>query len=217
MRTPVFEPQGFCRNPRSDTYHCKLSFWGSLDEPAKAEYETFLTSLCYGENRGVRQGRIKSIHFPAIQYFALFNGKCIVGKQDCSILCAPDLSLIHTALTGERNYNLGAIVARRLQHNAKSGWFYGGIYSTHLARGLGVSPLPFDPILPTQYLDFDALNFTYNLLFNQTSIVHTYLRAPALFDYHSKGRYFVLESEARAHNAAVEAARQAEASAREPP
>ena len=33
------------------------------------------------------------------------------------------------------------------------------------------------------------------------------------FDYHSKGRYFVLESEARAHNAAVAAARQAEASA----
>ena len=162
------------------------------------------------------QGRIKSIHFPAIQYFALFNGKCIVGKQDCSTLCAPDLSLIHTALTGERNYNLGAIVARRLQHNAKSGWFYGGIYATRLARGLGVSPLPFDPILPTQYLDFATLkehkilkgkvdNFTYNLLFNQKSVVHTYLPAPALFDYHSKGRYFVLESEARAHNAAVEA------------
>ena len=32
-------------------YHCKLPFWGSLDEPAKAEYESFLTSLCYGENR----------------------------------------------------------------------------------------------------------------------------------------------------------------------
>jgi len=37
--------------------------------------------------------------------------------------------------------------------------------------------------------------------------------APALFDVHGKGRYFVLEGEARAHNAAVVAARQAEASA----
>ena len=75
-----------------------------------------------------------------------------------------------------------------------------------------------------QYLDFDTLkdhkilkvktdNFTYNLLFNQKSVVHTYLPTPALFDYHSKGRYFVLESEARAHNTSVEAARQAEASA----
>ena len=105
----------------------------------------------------MRQGRIKSVHFPAIQYFALFNGKCKVGKQDCSIVCALDLSLIHTALTGERNYNLGAIVVRGLQHNANSGWFYGGIYATRLARGLGVAPLPFDPILPTQYLDFYTL------------------------------------------------------------
>ena len=142
----------------------------------------------------------------------------------CSTLCAPDLSLLHTTLTGEKNYNLGAIVARKLQHNANSGDFYGGIYATRLARGLGVSPLPFDPILPTRYLDFDALkehkilagradNFTYKLMFNQSHVVDTYLHAPALFDYHSKERYFVLESEARAHNAAVVAARRAEASA----
>src|SRR6266536_2244972 len=105
------------------SYHCKLPLWGSLDEPPRAEYQSFLTSLCYGETRGVTQGRIKSIHFLAIQYFALFNGKCIVGKQDFSMLCAPDLSLIRTALTSERSYNLGAIVARRLQHNADSGNF----------------------------------------------------------------------------------------------
>ena len=92
------------------------------------------------------------------------------------------------------------------------------------ARELGVSLLPFDPILPTQYFDFNAMknhkilkgdihNFIDKLLFNQASVVYTYLHAPALFDYHSNGMYFVLESEARAHNAAVEAARQAEASA----
>ena len=101
--------------------HCKLPSWGSLNKLPKVEFETFLSSLCYSERRGVTQGRIKSTHFPAIQYFALFNGKCIVGKQDCSTLCAPDLSLIRTALTGERNYNLGVIGARRLQNNANSG------------------------------------------------------------------------------------------------
>jgi hypothetical protein len=172
----------------------------------------------------VTQGRIKSIHFPSIQYFALFNGKCIVGKQDCSTLCAPYLSLICTALTGDKSFNLGAIVARRLQHNTGSGYFYGGIYATRLARELGVSPWPYDPILPTQYLDFDdmkhhkilsgeAHNFIYNLLFNKRSVVDTFLPAPALFDVHSKGRYYVLESEAWAHNAAIVAARWAEASA----
>jgi hypothetical protein len=91
-----------------------LPFWGSLDEPSMAEYEAFLSSICHGEGRGVTQARIKSIHFPAIQYYALFNGKCVVGKQDCSTLCSHDLSLIHTAVTGEKRYNLGAIVARRL-------------------------------------------------------------------------------------------------------
>ena len=45
-------------------YHCKLPYWGLLDEPPRAKYETFLSSLCYGETRGVTQGRIKSIHFP---------------------------------------------------------------------------------------------------------------------------------------------------------
>ena len=133
------------------------------------------------------------------------------------------MSLIRTALTGDKSYNLGAIVACRLQHNAGSGYFYGGIYATRLARELGVSSLPSNPILPTQYLDFDAMkghkilsgephNFTYNPLFNKSSIVDTYLPAPALFDVHIRGRYFVLESEARAHNTAVMAAGQAEAS-----
>ena len=127
------------------------------------------------------------------------------------------MSLICTALTGDKSYNLGAIVACRLQHNAGSGYFYGGIYATRLAQELGVSPLPFDPILPTRYLYFDTSkehkilkgkvdNFTYNLMSNQRSIVDTYLPVPALFDYNSKGRYFVLESEARSHNAVVVAA-----------
>ena len=155
----------------------KIPFWGSLDEPPRSKYELFLTSLCYGETRGVTQGRIKSINFPSIQYFSLFNGKCIAGKLDYSTLCAPNLSLIRTTLTGVKCYNLGVIVACRLQHNAGSGYFYGGIYASHLARELGVSPWPYNPILPRQYLDFDAMkchkflsgethNYTYNLLFN---------------------------------------------------
>ena len=122
-------------------HRCKIPSWGSLDEPPRSEFETFLTSVCYCETKGVTQGRIKSIHFPAIQYFALFNGKCFVGKPDCSTLCAPYMSLIRTALNGDKSYNLGAIVARRLQHNTGSGYFYGGIYATCLARELGALAL----------------------------------------------------------------------------
>ena len=89
---------------------------------------------------------------------------------------------------------------------------------------MGVSPWPNDPTLPTQYLDFEAMKrhkflkgeataYNYNLLFNKDSAVHTFLPALALLDYHSKGRYYVLESEARAHNADVVAARRAEEAA----
>ena len=124
---------------------CKISYWGSLDEPPKSEYESFFINLCFGEDRGVTQGRIKSIHFPSIHYFALFNGKCIMGKQDCSKLCAPDFSLIHTTLIGIKCYNLLAIVARRFQHKATSGHFYGGIYASRVAKELGVTPRPTIP------------------------------------------------------------------------
>ena len=48
------------------SHHCTIPFWGSLDEPPRSEFEMFLTNLCYGETRGVTQGRIKSIHFPAV-------------------------------------------------------------------------------------------------------------------------------------------------------
>jgi hypothetical protein len=136
---------------------CKIPYWGSLDEPQKSNYESFLNSLCNGEDRGVTQARIVSIHFPAIRYFALFNGKCIVGKQDCSTLCAPDLSLIHTALTGIKHYNLGAIVARRLQRNAGNGDLYGGVYASRVAARLGVSSKFDDPLLPYKYLIFEAM------------------------------------------------------------
>jgi hypothetical protein len=164
---------------------CKIPYWGSLDAPPKTDYEMFLSSLCCGEDRVVTQARIKSIQFPSIRYFALFNGKCIMGKQDCITLCAPDLSLIGTALTGIKRYNLGAIVARRLQRNADSGHFYGGIYTSRVAARLGVSPLPNDPILPDQYLDFDAMqhhkfikygaqNYNYNLMFDKKNYCTCY-------------------------------------------
>ena len=134
------------------------------------------------------------------------------------------MSLIHIAITGNKCYNLGVIVTRRLQHNAASGNFYGGIYASRVAEKLNVSPWPNDPILPIQYLDFEAMkhhrflkgtttNYTYNLRFNKDPVVPVTLPATALFDFHSRGRYYVLESEAYEYNAEVEAARRAAESA----
>jgi hypothetical protein len=64
-----------------------------------------------------------------------------------------------------------------------------------------------------KFLKGEINDYTYNLLFNKVSVVHTFLPAPALFDFHSKRRYYVFENETRAHNAEVVATRQAEEAA----
>ena len=62
------------------------------------------------------------------------------------------------------------------------------------SSGRGVTPLSYDPILPTQYLDFEAIkrhkfltgtitDYTYNLRFNKETIVLIVLLAPALINY----------------------------------
>ena len=173
---------------------------------------------------GGTQVRILSIQFLAIRYFALFNGKCIAGKQDCSALCAPDLSIIHTTLTGERHYNLGVIVACRLQRNANNGDLYGGIYASRVAAHLEIPPKFSDPIVPYKYLKFGAMRehkflkqdtrtYEYNLIFNKYDPVYVASPAPALFDFQNKGRYSLTKSKALEYNTTVEAARQAKEAA----
>ena len=102
-----------------------------------------------------------------------------------------------------------------MQHNASSGYFYGGIYVSRLAKEVGVTPLPYDPILPTQYLDFDAMKhhdflkgkitgYTYNLRFNKETIMRIALPVPAFFDFDNKRRHYVLGREADAYKADID-------------
>ena len=91
-----------------------------------------------GESRESTQATIGSIHFPAIHYFALFIGRCINGKDEACHMCVPDLSVLKSVVLGDKQYNLGAIFARRLHHNNISGDLFGGIYATRLANFLEV-------------------------------------------------------------------------------
>ena len=99
---------------------CKLPQWGNVNEPRKSEYKAFLASITVGESREITQATIGSIHFPAIHYFALFIGRCINGKDEACHMCVPDLSVLKSAVLGDKQYNLGAIVSRRLHHNSIS-------------------------------------------------------------------------------------------------
>ena len=58
---------------------------------------------------------------------------------------------------GDKEYNLGAIVARRLHLNSLTGDLLGGIYATRVANFLEIPIHENDIELPPAYLDFNAM------------------------------------------------------------
>ena len=201
---------------------CKIPDGGSVNDPSKSSVRDFVSSITVGETRDITQATIGSIHFPALHYFAVFIGRCINGKGANCHLCTSDLSILKSAVTGDRSFNMGAIIARRLNKNASEGDFFGGVYATRLANFLGVSIRPEDPPLRTAYLDRVALtryqflerdhgSLLYRLIFNRQCVFHITLPAPAFFDFQVKRRYYITIGEAEEYEKEPTAARLREA------
>ena len=110
-----------------------------------------------GESTEITQSTIGSIHFLAIHYVALFIGRCINGKDEACHMCVPNPCVLKSAVLGDEQYNLGAIVARRLHNNRIHGDFFGGIYATRIANFLEIPIRGHDIELPPSYLDYDAM------------------------------------------------------------
>ena len=134
-------------------------------------------------------------------------------------MCVPDLCVLKSAVLGDKQYNLGAIVARRLHNNGLVGDLFGGIYATCVANYLGIPPREGDMDLPPAYLDYDVMVrhrfllrneqfLQYRLIFDRCRIVHVTLPAPSLFNYQAKRRYVVTREEAAEHKRRADAARQ---------
>ena len=96
-------------------------------------------------------------------------------------------------MLGNKDYDLGAIVARRLHNNGMYGDLFGGIYASRVANYLGIAPREGDAMTPPAYLDYDAMVqhhflkrneqfLQYRLIFDRRSVVHVTLPAPFLFD-----------------------------------
>ena len=109
-------------------------------------------------------------------------------------MCVPDPCVLKSAVLGDKQYNLGAIVAHRLHNNGLVGDLFGGIYATHVANYLGIPVHENDRELPPAYLDYNAMVnhhflerneqfLQYRLIFDRRRAVHITLPAPALFDY----------------------------------
>ena len=98
-------------------------------------------------------------------------------------MCVPDLSVLKSAVLGDKQYNLGVIVARRLHHNSISGDLFRGIYATHVANYLDIPIHGNDIELPPAYLDYNAMVrhqfvqrneqfLQYRLIFDRQCTVH---------------------------------------------
>ena len=72
-------------------------------------------------------------------------------------MCVTDLTVLKNVVLGDKQYNLGGIVARRLHLNSLSGDLFGGIYATRLDNFLEVPIHENDMELPPAYLDFNAM------------------------------------------------------------
>ena len=109
-------------------------------------------------------------------------------------MCVLDLSVLKSAVLGDKQYNLGAIVARRLHNNSLNWDLFGGIYATRVANFLEIPIQENDMELPPAYLDYNAMVshqflerneqfLQYRLIFARHRTVHIALPAPGFFDF----------------------------------
>jgi hypothetical protein len=111
---------------------CKIPYEGSVSEPRPRDVEDFIDEITVGEERGVSEAIVASLHFPVLHYYSLFAGRCLIGRWESGGLSAPDLAILRHALYAERAFSLGAIVARRLNLNRSKGTIFGGVYASRL-------------------------------------------------------------------------------------
>ena len=53
---------------------CKLPYEGSVSEPRPRDVENFIVETTMGEERGVSEVRVASLHFPVLRYYSLLLG-----------------------------------------------------------------------------------------------------------------------------------------------
>jgi hypothetical protein len=133
--------------------------WGSL-EKIRGQPRQLLElyeEICQGKSFTGEGGKIRNIHFPSIRYFALFITKCVLARKSASKLSLHDLAFIAAALRHDRTYNLGALIAFRLDSNREKGGICGGLIASRLLALHGVVPHFRDLQFPEEKLGLDAM------------------------------------------------------------
>jgi hypothetical protein len=113
--------------------------------------------ICQGRSFSGESGKIRNIHFLSIRYFAYFITKCVLARKVANKLSSCDLAFIVAALRDGRTYNLGALIAFRLDANREKGGIYGGLIASRLLALHGVVPHVLDLQFPVERLDLNSM------------------------------------------------------------
>jgi hypothetical protein len=113
--------------------------------------------ICQGRSFSGESGKIWNIHFPSIRYFAYFITKCVLARKVANKLSSYDLAFIAVVVRHDRNYNLGALIAFRLDANREKGGVCGGLIASRLLALHGVVPHVLDLQFPVERLDFNSV------------------------------------------------------------
>ncbi|KAE8813564.1 hypothetical protein D1007_09267 [Hordeum vulgare] len=160
------------------------------------ELKSLFASLCSKDPQDIHRGKISSILFPHIRYFAYYIARGVLAHDNTSNISALDIAILADALSGDNTYNIGASIACHLIANSGKGPHFGGIYATlileHLEHTVHADDAPF----PFISFDLTAMkrhefatrtsefgNLVYIMRFGGFTTREICLPAPLLFDY----------------------------------
>ena len=179
---------------------------GGLVEPRPAEFDGFYHNLTVGDERGVSSVTAAGLHFPAVQYFALFIAECLLAREKVGPLSAPNFAvlLVHSTVTTLIAWELlwpvpFTLISPRVKYM---------VVLTLLVWQLALTfryACLHDYSLPKFYLDHAAMQhhqfiasdypnipIPYNLVFSENTRDIIPLHAPALFDPIARGGYRIM-------------------------
>src|SRR4051812_10683119 len=97
-----------------------------------AALKTLLDSFCNTEVRDTNRQKISNILFPHLRYFAYYIARGLLARDNTSNTSLTDTAIVADALSGNHEYHVGTLIARRLAANSNKGDLFGGAYATLL-------------------------------------------------------------------------------------
>jgi hypothetical protein len=137
----------------------RVPHWGSCEKMRERPrlLMDLYEEICQGRSFSGESGKIRNIHFSSIRYFAYFITKCVLARKVANKLSSYDLAFIAAALRRDRTYNLGALIAFRLDANREKGGVCGGLIVSRLLALHGVVPHVLDLQFPVERLGFNSM------------------------------------------------------------